>query len=529
VSSSIRDSYENVPYESRPIPTAHPDCFATVATLRGMTPPPVPTARVLELGCAGGGNLMALAQVLPDARFVGVDLSPRQIEHGKRIVDAVGLTNVALHAASITDVDDSWGAFDYIVCHGVFSWVPDDVRDKILDICQRNLVPNGVAYVSYNTFPGWHKGALLRELMTFHARDVVEPSERIIRARGYLRFLSDSLPEPDSPYGRIIRSAAEWLPHTSDTYIFHEFLEDHNQPLYFEQFMERASARRLQYLGEARSVDFELQRVPPAALAQIRGGSRNWIEYEQHLDFLRNRQFRWTLLCHDDVTLNHGPQPRAIAERNLLAASALAPADGAPAVLTHDSQEFHAPFDTSLTTTQPLLKAAFACLSSVWPKAVPFDAVWTDVVRQLGDEADAVPGGDGRAFLADGLLRCYLTDSAHLVELHVCAPSIAIEPGERPMTTPLARYQSRHGADIATLNHSLADVGAVDRFVLAHLDGTRDRAALVRLLADAIGRGELQLELGDVPMTDAARLLDTLGPILDRSLTQLARSPLLVA
>jgi SAM-dependent methyltransferase/methyltransferase-like protein len=529
VSSSILESYDNVPYESRPIPTAHPDCFATVATLRGMTPPPVPTARVLELGCAAGGNLLALGQVLPDARFVGVDLSPRQIEYGQRIVDAVGLTNVALHAVSITDIDDGWGAFDYIVCHGVFSWVPDEVRDKILDICQRNLVPNGVAYVSYNTFPGWHKGSLLRELMTFHARDVTEPAERVIRARGYLRFLADSLPEPDSPYGRIIRGAAEWLPQASDSYIFHEFLEDHNHPLYFEQFMARASAKRLQYLGESRSVDFELQQVPPASLAQIRGGSRNWIEYEQHLDFLRNRQFRWTLLCHDDITLNHGPQPRAIAERNLFVASALAPGDGTQGVLTRDNQEFRAPFDTSLTTNQPILKAAFIYLSSVWPRPAPFDTVWTEVVRQLGDEADAVPGGDGRAFLADGLLRCYLSDSAHLVEIHVNAPPIAIAPGEQPLATPLARYQSRHSADVATLNHSVADVGAVDRFVLAHLDGTRDRPALLTTLVDAVAHGELELDLGDVPVTDAARLHDALRAILDRSLTTLARSPVLVA
>src|SRR5262245_35359566 len=352
-----------------------------------MTPPPVPTARVLELGCAAGGNLLAVAQLLPDARFVGVDLSPSQIEHGQRIVDAVGLTNVALHAASITDIDDSWGAFDYIVCHGVFSWVPDEVRDKILDICQRNLVANGVAYVSYNTFPGWHKGALLRELMTFHARDVTEPAERVIRARGYLRFLADSLPEPDSPYGRIIRSAAEWLPQASDTYVFHEFLEDHNQPLYFEQFMARASARHLQYLGESRSVDFELQRVPPASLAQIRGASRNWIEYEQHLDFLRNRQFRWTLLCHDDVALNHGPQPRALFDRNLFVVSALAPENREPALATDAAEAFRTRFDTSLTTSQPVLKAAFTHLSSQWPRPVPMDVLWTQVAGRLGDVA----------------------------------------------------------------------------------------------------------------------------------------------
>jgi SAM-dependent methyltransferase/methyltransferase-like protein len=482
-----------------------------------MTPPPLADARVLELGCAGGGNLMALAQVLPRAQFVGVDLSPRQIEHGRAIVDAVGLTNVALHAVSIADVDESWGRFDYILCHGVFSWVPDDVREKILEICRRNLVPNGVAYVSYNAFPGWHKGSLLRELMTFHARDVSDPADKVLRARGYLRFLADSIPEPESPYGRIIRDGADVIARHSDTYVFHEFLEDHNQPLYFEQFMERAAARRLQYLGESRSVDFELQRVPSASLAQVRGGSRNWIEYEQHLDFLRNRQFRWTLLCHDDVALNHGLQPRALLERNLFVASALAPTNRDAALADETGEEFRTPFDTSLTTSQPVLKTAFTHLSSQWPRRVPMDALWAHVARELGGRADEMAGGDGRALLAEGLLRCYVSDSAHLVEIHVHAAPIAIEPSERPAATPLARYQSRNGIDVATLNHCVADLNAVDRFVLAQLDGSADRSALRAAIADASARGAIQIDAENAAAT------------LDHSLTALARCGLLIA
>src|SRR5262245_14549100 len=163
------NSYDEVPYESHPYGQTHPSRLATIATLFGLTPPPVAKCRVLELGCASGGNIVPMAELLPESWFVGVDLSGRQIADGERIVRAAGRTNVRLRHASILDVDDSYGPFDYILCHGVFSWVPDVVREKILDICSKHLTPNGVAYVSYNTYPGWHMRGMIRDMMRFHA------------------------------------------------------------------------------------------------------------------------------------------------------------------------------------------------------------------------------------------------------------------------------------------------------------------------------------------------------------------------
>ena len=80
----------------------------------------------------------------------------------------LGLTNVTLRHASITDVDESYGKFDYIIAHGVFSWIPTEVREKLLDICAKNMAPGGVAYVSYNTYPGWYLRGAAHDLMKFH-------------------------------------------------------------------------------------------------------------------------------------------------------------------------------------------------------------------------------------------------------------------------------------------------------------------------------------------------------------------------
>src|SRR5262245_46505716 len=117
-------SYDTVPYESHPFAQSHPDRLATVATLLGLKPPPVARCRVLELGCASGGNLIPMAVGLPGSTFVGVELSRRQAEAGQRVIEALGLKNVELRHLSILDVDDDFGRFDYVVCHGVYSWVP---------------------------------------------------------------------------------------------------------------------------------------------------------------------------------------------------------------------------------------------------------------------------------------------------------------------------------------------------------------------------------------------------------------------
>ena len=149
----IRTAYDEVPYPSHPYPNSHPDHLATVATLLGLNPPASNRCRVLELGCASGGNLIPMALTSPDSRFVGVDLSREQIAEGQKTVEALGLTNIELRHLSILDLDDSFGSFDYIVCHGVYSWVPDNVQDRILAICAGTSCPRGSATSATTPIP----------------------------------------------------------------------------------------------------------------------------------------------------------------------------------------------------------------------------------------------------------------------------------------------------------------------------------------------------------------------------------------
>src|SRR6516165_1854731 len=98
MSDATLATYDELPYESYPFVFTHPDTLATAAILFGLNPPPVEACRVLELGCASGGNLLPMAEALPGSHFVGLDLSARQIDAGRQVAATVRLDNLDLRA-----------------------------------------------------------------------------------------------------------------------------------------------------------------------------------------------------------------------------------------------------------------------------------------------------------------------------------------------------------------------------------------------------------------------------------------------
>src|SRR5437762_7081549 len=218
------NTYDEMPYEGHAYAQTHPSRLAVVATLFGLDPPPVETCRVLELGCASGGNLIPMAEGLPGATFAGIDLSTRQVTEGQQFIEKLGLTNLTLRHASITDVDESFGKFDYVLAHGVFSWIATDVRERLLDVCAKHLAPGGVAYVSYNTYPGWHMRGMIRDMMQYHATRFATPQLRVQQARALLDFLAQSVRQ-EGPYSVLLKTELENIRHQADHYLYHEHLE----------------------------------------------------------------------------------------------------------------------------------------------------------------------------------------------------------------------------------------------------------------------------------------------------------------
>jgi SAM-dependent methyltransferase len=178
------------------------------------------------------------------------------------------------------------GTFDYILCHGVYSWVPAEVQNKILEICRDHLSPQGIAYISYNTFPGWHTRAAVREMLCFHTQQFDDPSDRIREARGLLTFLVRLASSHEAAFNAMMRHELAVLSATPDTYLLHEHLEDYNEPLYFHQFIDRAAEKNLQYLGEAYLLSMLPSRLGPEIEKTLRGISHDLVQMEQNIDFL---------------------------------------------------------------------------------------------------------------------------------------------------------------------------------------------------------------------------------------------------
>jgi methyltransferase-like protein len=505
-------SYDLVPYESRPYPQAHPDRLATVATLFGAHPPPPERCTVLELGCASGGNLIPMAVELPESSFLGIDASARQIDDGRRTIDAVGLSNVDLRHADIHATPDL-GMFDYVICHGVFSWVPASVRERILDICAQNLTRDGVAYVSYNTFPGWHFRGMVREMMRYHAARFDDPVTRVRQAAALLDFLASSVAAREGPYGQLLNEELELLRRVSGSYLFHEHLEDTNEPLYFHRFVEQAASRGLQYLGEAEISSMAAYRFPEEVRETLRRISSDQIQAEQYLDFLRNRTFRQTLLCHARVELQRSIDAGRLGALHLAAAVQPEPPGEGDAVAV-----FRGRGKQEISTRHPLLKAALGLLAEFWPSTVPFS--------ELAPTAGATSAVDAAA-LAAQLLRLYV--SAGPVELHTMAPAFVREVSSHPRASPLARHQAIEGEIVTNLRHERVQLSDLERFTLRLLDGSVERAAIAARLAEAIRSRDL------VPTRAGAEAGDNLdaAAIGDRAATaaldRAASSALLVS
>ena len=371
MSTDLQQSYDTFPYRSLPFPQSHPDRLATIGALFGMTPVPIARSRVLEIGCASGGNLIPIAASLPDAEFVGIDLSPVQVRQGVADINALGLSNIRILATDIMDFSEEFGVFDYIIAHGVYSWIPNDAQDRMLAICARQLSPSGIAYVSYNTLPGWRMRVVVRDAMTYHTTRLVDPAQRVAQSRAMLEFLAKALKDDASAYGGVLRQEAEQLRKKEDYYILHDYLEAVNEPLYFHQFMERAARCGLNYLGEADFPTMLGSEFGPEVMQTLANVAPDVLKREQYMDFLRARTFRQTLLVRSNVELTRKLSPLRVMTLRIASRAKRERSDPHP--LADTAEIFRTPENKEVRLSARITKAAMMALAETWPLAIPFD------------------------------------------------------------------------------------------------------------------------------------------------------------
>lgn len=523
------NSYDEVLYQGYCFAQTHPDRLATLATLFGMQPAPVERCRVLELGCGDGSNLMPMALALPASEFVGIDLAARPIGLGQELAGELALANLTLRQMDVLDVSESFGQFDYVIAHGLYSWIPPAVRDHVLAVCRDNLAPQGVAFVSYNVHPGGHLRLMLREMMLFHIRHLEEPRQRINQARAFLNFLLDSQTGDDA-YRTLLRKEAERVAEYPEEHFYHDDLAGINEPVYFHQFVEEAAAHDLQYLSEADYFEMQDSSFPEQTSHALEQLSDNLILKEQYADFIKCRRFRQTLLCRREVELERNIRPERLAR--FYVASPARPVAVAPDTKSSAVEKFRGATGVTFQTDHPLAKTAILHLGERWPRAVHFTELLAATRAHLGQARSAAGATSAKddeeaSMLLEILLRLY---AANLVELHAHAPQFVPVAGERPVASPLARLQARRSPVVTSLRHTSVRIeDALGRHILLRLDGTRDRAALLAELRAEVETGTLRPERDGLVVTDARSVDEVLSRQIEENLSSLAQHALLVA
>jgi methyltransferase-like protein/protein-L-isoaspartate O-methyltransferase len=541
IEGSTTNVYDQVPYPSMSFGYTHPDHLATIGWLLGMEPADVERCRVLELGCASGGNLIPMAYMLPGSEFLGIDFSQREIAEGQAELEELALPNVVLRHADILDVTPEWGRFDYIIAHGIYSWVPPEVQRKILAICRANLAPQGIAYVSYNTLPGWHMLRVVRDLMLYASEGIDDPYEKATTAAAVVDFYANATSE-EGAYGSFLRSYNKTVQIKLDSTngsqyasVLHDELEDINDPLYFRDFVARAAGQGLQYMCDT---DFSIStgtRISDDVshkLEEITHGDR--VALEQYADFLACRTFRRSLLCHREVQINERLKPAAI--RRLRAASDARPVSEQPDLYGRSTEKFETPDDkAAVSTNHPVSKLAMTLLAAAYPSSIAFADLLAEARARLAAhlaEQGGVEGPEAEDVDSEALAANLLSSfgySRNLMELHVWAPGLVRSLGERPEASQVARCEARRGTWVTNVRHERVRLEPLDAYLLTLLDGRHDRPALLEaVIAGPVAEGRLVARRDGQPVDDPADARQVLARSIDDRLTWLARACLLV-
>lgn len=484
------------------------DRLATVGRLRGMRPAPVDNCRVLELGCGVGTNLIAMAINWPDSLFLGLDLASKPIQSGQADIKELGLHNIELIEADVLDANKKrFGLFDYIIAHGLYSWVPESVREHVLGICREVLRPNGIGYISYNAYPGNHLRDLARGIMRFHAGHFQEPAEKIQQSRGILQFLARARSEPNA-YSAALQSEVDRVVKYADAAFYHDDLSDINRSFYFYEFVRDAERHDLQFVGESSPNEVDPDKVTPETLQRLSElESADETTREQYKDFVLGCGFRRTVVCHKEVPL----APNRLAE---VVKDFFLSCDALPVDEPAGGTVFRQPKGGELASTHPPIIAALRRICEEWPCAISFDTAFR------------ASGMSDSGLLAEVLLKAY---ESGVVQLHTI-PRVAVNRvSQRPIASTLARLQASRGELVTCQLHKLIRLAdPLSKRLVTLLDGTRDHGAILEELLEFARSGQVELRDNERLLTDPAEINSVIRRRVPEVLQALAREAMLV-
>lgn len=446
--------YDAVAYPTAIFPQATPDRLAVMARLHGLEPPPIETARVLEIGGGDALNLLAVAAAWPGMQGLSFDLAGTAVARGRAWAQAAGLANVELRQLDILDaaagaIEGDW---DYVIAHGVYAWVPEPVRTATLELIGRVLSPNGVAFVSFNAQPGGHLRTAMREMVLLHLEGVDGEVERLAEARRFLAAFAED-DSVDEPIVAVMRRLAVAMLERDEAVLHHDELGGVYAPQQVIAVAKAAAGAGLAWLGDA-SV---------GRLADGFGSADDLLRVVQLRDYAEGRYFRQSLFVRAESAPDRRLDPQRVGE--LFAAC--------HGRRTGDSQ-FTAGNDRCEVTDSGLI-VALERLIEEFPGRVR-------AADMFGDDAHL-----------EALFRMF---DAGLVTLHATPAPCVLAAGDRPEASSLARMQiAQEWPAVTTLDHrTLAISDRRVRAFTALLDGRRDRGEIARAWAATAFGHEVPVE-----------------------------------
>jgi methyltransferase-like protein len=444
---------------------------------------------------------------MPESTFFGVDLSAAAIDDAQAAIDTLGLRNIVVVARDIIKLADGFAQFDYILCHGVFSWVPAPVRERILRLCATCLSENGVAYISYNVLPGWHLFNIGRDILRVHGERFEAPLDQVNQGVSFVNFLAGHLEAAGGAYGKALKMNLDFLKEQATNYVYHDFLSPVNAPCLFRDFM--VEAQPLQFLGEAEFGEMFISSLPEPLRTTLNQISSDILSNEQYIDLVRCRTFRRTLLCHPSIQLNREIQSRAL--HPLYVSRGTWPAGGIvaqiPLILEAGG--------ITLTLHAPEAVAAFQVLNDLEEESIAYP----DLVARANSSADD-------SGIASALIHAY---THGIVLLFPRQQRIQIQPSHTPTVDPWIRYQIAIGERrVVNLRHRTVALDRFDAEVLPFVDGTRSATDLEQVVLKHIQAGRLEFLVAQPEALTPEQVSDAIRRVVRSRLDTWGRSAFLL-
>lgn len=353
-------AYDRLPYACVPVEWTAPERLAVAALLHGGPRSPQRGYRVLELGCGNGANLLPLAYYRRHSQFIGVDYASTQCRVAEARARALELDNVRFIHADFAEANALLeGSFDFIIGHGIISWVAPATRDRLLALCKVRLADRGLLYLSYNALPGWSVRGLVRDFLLARTQQEASLLGQAAAAQDLARALVPCLESETQPFARLMAAELQLVRDGHASYIAHEYLAAHNHPYWRSEFNALASSVGLAHVADA-DFNYGSGRVAAELPRDLHRFDRAPRDREDIIDLLSHRQFICSMFTHAPFVA----QPATIAElAELHVAACLRPTDPAAPM----SRWGH-PSGYEVDVSEPALRSLFAELSGRWPR-----------------------------------------------------------------------------------------------------------------------------------------------------------------